>query len=326
VRSFSFLAASLALAGALVAAGPSSALSEGGSRRALVVVIDPGHGGAHPHEGARGPNKLYEKTVSLLIAKKLKALLELEGATAILTREDDIDLPLSARAAIANEADADLFVSIHCNSMATVEGRRVTHGVETYFLSPDPTDAEARLLAEMENGGPDSMPAPRTADPVKGLLADLTLGQARNDSAQLAELVQRSLVRSLRAASRGVRQAPFLVLSALKMPAVLVETGFISHPVEGRRLGKEAYQSKIADALFVSVKTYAEQVLARRLDSPANVASNQDALAAGPAKALQAKAREPAAREAEATIPAKAILPAGGAATVPAVAGLPATR
>ena len=292
MRRFPPLAASLPLLAALLCGLPAFALPNDAAGRSLVVVIDPGHGGPPPHEGARGPRKLVEKSVALAISKKLKEMLEAEGAMAILTREEDVDLPLSARAAIANEADADLFLSIHCNSMATADERRVTRGVETYFLSPDPTDAEARLLAELENGGPDAMPLPKSGDPVKGLLADLALGQARNDSAQLAELVQRSLVRTLRAQSRGVRQAPVLVLSALKMPAVLVETGFISHPVEGRRLGKEAYQDKIAAALLDSVKQYAERVLARRLDAPKDVAS----------------------------------LPVAAPIAVPAVARLPATR
>ena len=177
-----------------------------------------------------------------------------------------MDLPLSARAMLANENDADLFLSIHCNSMATAEDRRTTQGVETYFLSPDPTDAEAKLLAEMENGGPDALPSPKAADPVKGLLADLQLGQARNDSARFAEFVQHALVTGLRATGRGVRQAPFLVLSALKMPAALVEIGFISHPAEGRRLGKDAYQDRVAQAITNAVKQFSGRVLAKRLE------------------------------------------------------------
>jgi N-acetylmuramoyl-L-alanine amidase len=302
-------AAVLALAAALLlSSAPSRA--EGGANRALVVVIDPGHGGAHPHEGARGPNKLVEKTIALAVAKKLKVALEAEGATAILTRDDDVDLPLSARAMIANEADADLFLSIHCNSMATSDDRRNTQGAETYFLSPDPTDAEARMLAEMENGGPAALPVPHGADPVSGLLADLQLGQARTDSAQLAQIVQRTLVHTVRMASRGVRQAPFLVLSALKMPAALVEIGFISHPREGRQLGKDLYQQKLAVALAAGVRQFADVVLSRRLaaDGSATVVAKAKA---GASKAVPAAAAPPSA--------------AAGVA-VPAVAGLPATR
>jgi hypothetical protein len=147
-----------------------------------VVVIDPGHGGAR-REGAHGMGDLLEKTVALQIALKLKAALEDAGATVLLTREDDTEVPLAARALLANENAADLFLSIHCNSMRRPKDRASTRGVETYFLSPDPTDAEARMLAELENGGPEVMPLPRSDDPVNGILADLTLGQARSDSA-----------------------------------------------------------------------------------------------------------------------------------------------
>ena len=103
----------------------------------------------------------------------------------------DEHVPLADRVRIANEAGADVFVSIHCNAMEKREDRKVTRGVETYFLSPDPTDAEARMLAQLENGGPDAVPLPKAADPVAGILNDLALGQARNDSAALAQIVQR---------------------------------------------------------------------------------------------------------------------------------------
>ncbi len=299
MRTRSSIATGLALAA--LAALPRQALASS-DERALVVVVDPGHGGAHPHEGARGRGGLVEKTIALDVAKKVKLVLEAAGATVLLTREDDVDLPFSARATLANEADADLFLSIHCNSMATSEDRKTTQGVETYFLSPDPTDAEAKLLAEMENGGPASLPSPKGADPVTGLLADLQLGQARNDSAALAELVQHAMVKTLRATGRGVRQAPFLVLSALKMPAALVEIGFISHPAEGRRLGKDSYQQQIAAALGFAVRQFADKVLSRRLG-------------AGQSDTVVAKAKAPARDE-----------PKPGGSVVPAVAGLPATR
>jgi N-acetylmuramoyl-L-alanine amidase len=166
---------------------------------------------------------------------------------------------------IANEAGADVFLSIHCNSMPNREERKVTSGVETYFLSPDPTDAEARMLAQLENGGPEAVPLPKAQSPVEGILNDLALGQARNDSAALAAFVQRHVIHGARAQSRGVRQAPFLVLSGTKMPSALVEIGFISNPKEGRLLGKEKYQGRIARALADGVRDFADKVLARRV-------------------------------------------------------------
>ena len=232
----------------------------------LVVVLDPGHGGRWPHDGAHGGGRgLHEKVIALQVAQKTKERLEAQGATVILTRDADEDIPLADRVRIANEAGADVFLSIHCNSMEKREDRKVTRGVETYFLSPDPTDAEARMLAQLENGGPDAVPLPRANDAVTGILNDLALGQARNDSAALAQIVQRHMVKGTRAQSRGVRQAPFLVLSGTRMPSVLVEIGFISHPREGRMLSRDRYQRRVAQALAGGVRDFAEQILSRRL-------------------------------------------------------------
>jgi N-acetylmuramoyl-L-alanine amidase len=232
---------------------------------ALVVVLDPGHGGRWPHDGAHGGRGLHEKAIALQVAQKTKESLEAQGATVILTRDVDEDIPLADRVRIANEAGADVFLSIHCNAMETREHRKVTRGVETYFLSPDPTDAEARMLAQLENGGPEAVPLPKASDPVAGILSDLALGQARSDSAALAQIVQQHMVKGTKSTSRGVRQAPFLVLSGTRMPSVLVEIGFISHPREGRLLSRDKYQRRVAQALANGVRDFADKVLARRL-------------------------------------------------------------
>jgi N-acetylmuramoyl-L-alanine amidase len=252
----------------------------------LVVVLDPGHGGPYPHEGARGRGGLVEKEIALQVSVRLKALLEQAGATVVLTREDDTDVPLAARAQLANENAADLFVSIHCNSMPTRAARKKARGVETYFLSLEPTDAEARLLAELENGGPDAVTLPSPEDPVTGILADLALGQARNDAFALAQIIHRHLTGATGAHSRGVRQAPFVVLAGARMPAVLVEIGFISHPEEGRLLGRDRYQERIAAALASAVREFGVQVLSRRLLA----ATGSDAPATAPAPAARARA------------------------------------
>src|SRR5436853_2958079 len=250
----------------------------------LVVVLDPGHGGRWPHDGAHGRRGLHEKVIALQVAQKTKELLEQQGATVILTRDADEDVPVADRVRIANEAGADVFLSIHCNAMETREDRKVTHGVETYFLSPDPTDAEARMLAQLENGGPDAVPLPKANAPVMGILNDLALGQARNDTAALAQIVQQHIVRETKAPSRGVRQAPFLVLSGTRMPSALVEIGFISHPSEGMLLAKEQHQDRIAQSLATAVEEFAEQVLARRL-----LASGDRAKVVLPELTLEAK-------------------------------------
>ncbi len=278
----------LGFAGLVAEAGPALATEQG----PLVVVLDAGHGGSFPHDGAHGPHGLVEKDIALSVTLKVKALLEAQGATVVLTRDSDDDVPLSQRAEIANESAGDVFLSIHCNSMESREDRKITRGVETYFLSPDPTDQEAKMLAEMENGSPDAVPLPKTADAVSGLLADLALGQARNDSAHLAEIIHRSVIRGTWAASRGVRQAPFLVLSGTRMPSALVEIGFISHPAEGRLLGKERYQRRVAEALAKGVREFANKVLARRLFAKGDPALEP---AIGPAATLGPTAQVDAA-------------------------------
>ena len=276
---------------ALLLCGPAFAGSEQGP---LVVVLDPGHGGRFPHDGAHGRRGLVEKNIALAVARKTRDRLEKSGVTVVLTREDDTDVSLAERARIANEAGADLFLSIHCNSMETSDDRKITRGVETYFLSPDPTDAEAKMLAELENGGSGGdVPQPSASDPVSGILADLALGQARNDSAALAQLVQRNMLRTTRATPRGVRQAPLLVLWGAKMPAALVEVGFISHPREGRLLSRDRYQTKIAEALTDAVREFADKVLARRLFAQVKDAA---APAAAPAPPVAATSIAPAAR------------------------------
>jgi N-acetylmuramoyl-L-alanine amidase len=243
----------------------------------LVVVLDPGHGGQPPHDGAHGGRGRHEKAIALQVAQKTRQMLEQQGATVILTRDFDEHVPLADRVRIANEAGADVFVSIHCNAMETREDRKVTRGVETYFLSPDPTDAEARMLAQLENGGPEAVPLPKANDAVTGILNDLALGQARNDSAALAQIVQQHMVRGTQSPSRGVRQAPFLVLSGTRMPSALVEIGFISHPREGRLLVGDKHQSRVARALADGIRDFADRVLARRLVAQARPPSKAEA-------------------------------------------------
>src|SRR2546425_6412826 len=116
----------------------------------LVVVLDPGHGGKWPHDGAHGGRGLHEKVIALQVARKTKESLEAQGATVILTRDADEDIPLADRVRIANEAGADVFLSIHCNAMEKHEDRKVTRGVETYILSLDTTVAEAKMLWQLE--------------------------------------------------------------------------------------------------------------------------------------------------------------------------------
>ena len=222
---------------------------------AFVAVVDPGHGG--DQEGALSPAGDREKDVALAIARRVAARLRAIGAKVILTRTGDIAVPLANRAAVANALRADLFVSVHLNSMPSAEARRHSTGVETYFLSADATDASATAVAARENadrlaGEPELDPA----DPVAAILQDLENQDALAGSSRLAYAVHEKLVAGLGAEDRGVKQAPFYVLAGARMPAVLLEVGFISHEAEAARLRAPEYQERIAAAVADGVAAW----------------------------------------------------------------------
>jgi len=277
----------------------------------FTVVIDPGHGGAH--DGARSPRGVREKAVTLAVSKKLAELAAAEGWRVSLTRTGDEDPPLDVRAGVANREKADLFLSIHCNSMPTAAARRISRGVETYSLSANATDAAAHALAARENADVGVAAGPVGLDPVSLILDDLARTQAHGDSSRLARIVQREFVRTARVKDRGVRQAPFLVLAGAEMPAVLVEIGFISHPVEGRDLAKPQYQDLVATALRDGIRAFRDQIHSRRTapEPPAAPAENANRTDAPPTP--------PTAPAAPAVVPAMAP-PAPVAPVTPATA------
>jgi len=244
--------AALALALTTAARGP-----------AFVAVIDPGHGGEQ--EGAISPAGDREKDLALEIARRIAARLRKQGAKVVLTRTGDISVPLANRAAIATAIRADLFVSVHLNSMPTAEQRRHHAGVETYFLSAGATDASAKAVAARENA--DRLagePEPDPRDPVAAILSDLEDQDALAGSSRLAYAVHDRLVAGLGAEDRGVKQAPFYVLAGARMPAVLLEVGFISHQAEAALLRTAAYQDRIADAVAAGVAAFRRETRASR--------------------------------------------------------------
>jgi N-acetylmuramoyl-L-alanine amidase len=221
-----------------------------------VIVVDPGHGGVEP--GAIGPSGLQEKDLTLDLARRLKTVLERQGATVVLTRDDDRVLPLDDRTAIANHNRAALFISIHLNASK----RKSAVGAETYFLATSATDAEARTLAGLENKAYESPEADDKATPsappdhgLELILWDLAQNGYLAESSRLAEAVQTELNAMTGVRDRGVRQAPFRVLMGATMPAILVEAGFISNPEEEARLKDDAYKDKIAEAIARAVAT-----------------------------------------------------------------------
>jgi N-acetylmuramoyl-L-alanine amidase len=215
-------------------------------------VLDAGHGGDDP--GAVGFSK--EKDVTLDIVRRLaRRLRETRDTEVVLTRSSDATVALTERTAIANGTAADLFVSVHAN--AARAGRK--KGIETYVL--DDTDDHATLrLAAIENGTAvaDFHAAPTD---LRYILSALVQGGKMADSRRLASTVHRELLGHMRARypgvnDLGVKQGPFYVLVGSHVPCILVETSFVNHPVEGRRLAHGAYRAALADGLARGIRQF----------------------------------------------------------------------
>ena len=224
-----------------------------------VVVIDAGHGGED--EGAQGARGLIEKRLVLDVAKRLAGRLRARGLKVVLTRGDDTFVPLERRTAIANDARADLFVSIHANS-ARESG---PHGFETYFVSLDSSDESAKRVAARENGafGADAE-LPGARDPLVALLGDMLATEYVMESSEFAKLVQDGLAQLDGSPSRGVKQAPFVVLMGVQMPAALIEIGFLSNREEERALLDSPHRDAIAAAVGRAVVAFGKRYDARR--------------------------------------------------------------
>lgn len=216
------------------------------------LVIDPGHGGED--SGAVGPTGLREKDVVLDIGLRLRELVENRlGMEVVMTRGDDKFIPLKERAAIANAAKGDLFFSIHAN--ASLQGR--AEGFETFFLSYEASDSEAREAAIRENNAVNLEGVnQRYAASLKTVLWDMVQNEYINESSHLAEIIQNELNKVQKVANRGIKTAPFYVLMGAAMPAVLVEVAFISNPEGEKRLRDESYRQKICEALLQAISEF----------------------------------------------------------------------
>ncbi len=243
---------------------PLSALA---AERPPRIVLDPGHGG--PQEGATSSGGLQEKDVALQVARRLRSLLEKQlGAQVLLTRDDDHFLTLSARVAFSNEQRPDLFISLHCNAMPTRRTRARVHGLETYFLSAAASNATARAAAARENSEAPVARKARGDSTLAFILEDLARSEAHQDSSRLAYAIHPRLISRTKGSDRGVLQAPFYVLNGVEAPAVLVELGYLTHPSEGPRLGRAAYQEKLATAIAEGVKAFLADIRKREADRP----------------------------------------------------------
>ena len=216
------------------------------------IVIDPGHGG---HDtGTIGPNGLLEKELVLDVSKRLGKLLSARlGAQVVFTRRDDTFIPLETRTAIANQEQADLFVSVHANSSHDPDAR----GVETYYLNFT-SSPEALEVAARENAASD-----KSIHELQDLVKKIALKEKIEESREFASDVQGALHTGLSTKNpgernRGVKKAPFVVLIGANMPSILAEISFISNPGDERRLRTPEYRQRIAESLYHGISRYVD--------------------------------------------------------------------
>lgn len=225
-------------------------------------MLDAGHGGART--GAKTAAGVTEASIVLAITRHAKEVLERQGVRVVMTREEDRNVSLDARVALANASRAAAFVSVHSNHAPVPERR----GTETYILSANSTDDAAAALVELENepgegegGGGAPEPAGGGGSDLDFILQDLHKMTAHKDAALLARAVQDQLgAQKGLAPSRGLRQAPFKVLRGASLPAVLVEIGYLSHPTQGAHLATREGQRAAGEALARGIRRFLEQL------------------------------------------------------------------
>lgn len=221
------------------------------------VVIDAGHGGYD--SGARGSIS-KEKDITLAIALKTGRLIKenIPGVEVIFTRDKDVFVPLHRRAEIANQGEADLFISIHCNSNLSPK----PFGAETYVMGVHKTSENLEVAKTenmailMEEGYDENYHGFHPESDEDYILLNMFQHNAMDQSIHFSTLVQQNLKTTAGLYDRGVKQAGFVVLYLTTMPGVLIETGFLSNPAEEQFLLQAANQSKIAEAIFIAVEDY----------------------------------------------------------------------
>lgn len=222
--------------------------------RDIIVAVDAGHGGVDP--GSIGKRGTYEKDVTLAIARRLKERIDREpGMRAILTRDNDMFVEHRERIARARRQQADMFVSIHADSYTN----RSVAGSSVYVLSArGATDESARWLADRENAA-DLIGGVKLDDKdsvLASVLLDLSQGASMSASVDAAEKVMHELYKIGNITNRGVKHAGFLVLKSPDIPSMLVETAFISNPIEEGRLIDTRHQQRLAEAIHQGVRAY----------------------------------------------------------------------
>lgn len=229
--------------------------------RQPVIMIDPGHGGEDP--GATGPSGLHEKDVVLAIGREVKKILDSYGYKTYMTRNEDIFIPLGVRVAKARKLRADVFVSIHADAFTNPSAK----GTGVYALNPKgATSAAAKYLAQTQNAADSIGGVSYSTDKnVNNTLFDLTQTATINDSLKLGRDVLNQLSKINNLHKGSVDQANFAVLKAPDIPSILVETAFISNPIEERLLSSRDFRQKMANSIASGIKDYlSTAVLARR--------------------------------------------------------------
>ena len=238
-------------------AAPCHIVAQKSKKKAFTVVIDPGHGGVDP--GALG-KRAKEKTVNMNVSKALAEMIkeEFPEVKIIFTRTTDIKIPLARRATIANDANADLFISIHSNAAKS----RKAHGCETFTLGAG-SSAEAKAAAMYENEA--ILLEENFEETYKGfdprssesyIIFELIRSHDMEKSIALAEAVQKGMVNSTKLHNRGVSTGGFIVLHKTVMPSILVEVGFISNPTEEKYIASKNGQKQIAKGIFNGFASY----------------------------------------------------------------------
>lgn len=226
-------------------------------KRAVVIAIDPGHGGEDP--GAIGPNGVKEKVVVMGIAKELEVLFKQKaGYRPVLVRSSDYYVGLRQRTQLARKHKADMLVSIHADAFKSPQA----NGASVYALSKRGATSEAaRWLAESENtadliGGVGGVSLNDKGDVLAGVLLDLSMTASMRSSVAAGSEVVQELGKVTRLHKKQIEQAGFVVLKSPDIPSILVETGFISNPKEAQRLSNNAHQRALAKAIYNGVERY----------------------------------------------------------------------
>jgi N-acetylmuramoyl-L-alanine amidase len=245
----------------VLTSAPQATQTVAAAPRRRRIVVDAGHGGVDPgmHGPIGGRPTIYEKDITLSVARKLARELEGRGIDVIMTRTTDTLIALGDRGKIANQKKGDLFISIHVNAANTHwKDPGGARGFETYFLAEEKTEDERRV-ARMENEvvkfETNAESAPKN-DPLSFMFNDLAQNEHLRESSDLAATIQAKLRGIHPGPSRGVKQAGFMVLVRAFMPSVLVEIGFGTNPAEAAWISSAEGQAAIADAVADGAMEY----------------------------------------------------------------------